>query len=606
MGDFRFFWPESIKDFVTVPSAWDSSLNTGLGQSQLHSLWITSYFNFTALFTRMGLDWNQIQLMFWIIPAVLISFFSSFYLFKYLFKEKKYSIIAGFIYTLNTYFLMVLTGGQLGVALSYSLVPLVLLSFIRLIDKPTLRSAVVSGLVLGVQVILDPRIVLITLFAALIYSFFNFTVFRKAINKSFVIFSLPLVVAVLINIFWILPLFIFKSSPIPQGFESVAGFEFFSFANFSNAISLLHPNFPENIFGKVYFLDPKFLALPIIAFGSLFFSKNKNILYFSTLSLLGIFLAKGANPPLGEVNAWVFQNIPGMSAFRDPTKWFILIVLGYSVLIPYSLREFSKRIRFIPILFVLFFPFLIFPILAQVKTREVPRDYAQLKNLLVNDKTFSRTLWIPVWQRYGYFSNTHPAIGREELFKGDYKKQIKQLGKSEDLLRNLSIKYVIVPYDSNGEIFLDDRRYDERQYKEALQSIREVDWLSEVEGFEKIAVFKVGNPKDRFWSLSPKLEIEYGSIKPTEYKVRVQDAKEGDLLVFSEGFDKNWMARGPEFGVRSSKLDSLNSFRLPKSGDYTLRVSYEPQEYVEAGLWVSLATLLASLVYILFGKRLKK
>jgi hypothetical protein len=200
----------------------------------------------------------------------------------------------------------------------------------------------------------------------------------------------------------------------------------------------------------------------------------------------------------------------------------------------------------------------------------------------------------------------HPAIGREELFKGDYKKQIKQLGKSEDLLRNLSIKYVIVPYDSNGEIFLDDRRYDERQYKEALQSIREVDWLSEVEGFEKIAVFKVGNPKDRFWSLSPKLEIEYGSIKPTEYKVRVQDAKEGDLLVFSEGFDKNWMARGPEFGVRSSKLDSLNSFRLPKSGDYTLRVSYEPQEYVEAGLWVSLATLLASLVYILFGKRLKK
>ncbi len=179
-GDFRFFYPENIKDFVGLPSAWDSSLNTGLGQSQLSSLWITSYFNFTAFFSKLGLSWNLIQLFFWIIPALLISFFSSFCLFKTLFKFKiQYSVLAGIIYTVNTYFLMILTGGQLGVSLSYSIAPLVLLRFIKLVERPSLKNAIISGLVLGFQTIFDPRIVYVTLVAVFLYFVFNFFEIKK-------------------------------------------------------------------------------------------------------------------------------------------------------------------------------------------------------------------------------------------------------------------------------------------------------------------------------------------------------------------------------------------------------------------------------------------
>ena len=35
-----------------------------------------------------------------------------------------------------------------------------------------------------------------------------------------------------------------------------------------HALSLLHPNWPENLFGKVYFLQPEFLILPILAFSA--------------------------------------------------------------------------------------------------------------------------------------------------------------------------------------------------------------------------------------------------------------------------------------------------------------------------------------------------
>jgi len=609
-GDFRFFYPENIKDFITLPLAWDSSLNTGIGHSQIGSLWIISYFNLTVFLSKLGLNWNLIQLIFWVLPAILLSFLSSFYLFKALFNFKdRYSILAGIIYTFNTYFLMILTGGQLGVSLSYSITPLVLLGFIKLVRNPSFKNVLISGLTLGLQIIFDPRIVYITLVATFFYSVFNFSDIKRVIKNSPVFFTLPLVIAILMNIFWILPLILTKSSPIPEGFNSAKSFEFFSFADFSHSLSLLHPNWPENIFGKIYFLDPKFLILPLVAFSSLLFVKNKIILYFSALSLLGIFLAKGANLPLGQINTWLFQSLPGMSMFRDPTKWYLLIVLGYSILIPYSLKKLSKYFKLAPILFVLYFLYLISPVFEQIKISQVPQEYIQLKNFLDNQKTFSRTLWIPSWQRFGYFSNNHPAIGREEVIRGNAKKQIAEL--NENLLKELSIKYVIVPYDSQGEIFLKDRKYNDKEYEQTIGGLRKLSWLKDVGGFGKIHVFELNSPKDHFFIETSDKEkvkrVNYQIVKPTEYKVQVKNAKKGDLLVFSEGFDKNWTAEGSKFKVKSSKFgNNLNRFVLPEDGNYELKVTYAPQKYVEAGLGISLIVILSSIIYLLFGKKLKK
>lgn len=623
-GDFRFFWPESIKDFVSFPSAWDSSLNTGLGQSQLPSLWITSYFNFTTFFTKLGLDWNLIQILFWILPAFVISFFSSFFLFKHLFKETKFSIISGLIYSLNTYFLLVLTGGQLGVSLAYSLVPLVFLRFIKLFDNSNIKNSILTGLVLSLQIIFDPRIVYITLVVVLFYSLLNFPKLNTIKNK--LILLAPFIIAVLLNIFWILPLVLTKSSAIPVGFDSVSGFKFFSFAEFSNSLSLLHPNWPENIFGKVYFLDPKFLILPILAFSSLLLTKNKNIVFFSILSLLGVFFAKGVNPPFGEVNNWLFQNVPGMSMFRDPTKWYILVALSYSLLIPFSLIELSRLVQrkmkfsifnfkftnYLYLLFPVYFLLLIVPIFGQIKVQQVPQEYVQLKDFLVKDNSFSRTLWVPKWQRFGYFSNNHPAIGREELFQGTADEQVSKLRSDpplpEIILSQLSVKYIIVPYDSEGEIFLKNRRYSEKEFKDTVERLKKISWLKEIQGFDKLKVFEISNPEDHFWGIPPKVKVKYEFLNPTEYEVNVKNVKKGDILVFSEGFDKNWVAEGKAFTIQSSPgLEGhLNRFKLPLDGAYNLRIVYKPQKYVKAGMAISLISFAILLGFLKFGYRRRK
>ena len=619
-GDFRFFWPENIGNFATLPSAWDSILNTGIGQLQVGSLWITSYLNLTASFSKLGLSWDWISLLFWILPAIILSFFSSFSLFNYLFKDKvKYSLLAGIIYTFNTYFLMILTGGQLGVALSYSIAPLVLVRFIKLIDNlssqsynlkfkiSNLKLPIMAGLVLGLQIIFDPRIVYVTLLAVFLYLIFSARDVIKIVKSSFFIFITPFAIGILLHSYWILPLILTKSSALPSGFNSIGDFKFFSFADFSHSVSLLHPNWPENIFGKIYFLNPEFLILPIIAFSALLFTKNKTILFFSFLALLGSFLAKGANAPLGFVNEFLFQHLPGMAMFRDSTKWYLLIALSYSILIPYALKEISKYFKFAIILFVLYLIYLINPIFGQIKIHQVSQEYVQLKNFLDDQRKFSRTLWIPQWQRFGYFSNNHPAIGREEIFKGNSKNQIKQLKEIgvDNLLRDLSVKYIVVPYDSEGEIFLKDRKYDNKLYENIVNEVRKIQWLNEIDGFGKIKVFEVSNPKDHFWSSSTSLGINYKFINPTKYEVTVRNAKKGDVLVFSESFDKYWQTRNESIEHRVSSIRYhriFNSFRLEKGGDYSLEVYYEPQKWVDIGVAMSSITLMSVLAIIIFGK----
>lgn len=646
-GDFRFFWPENIINFVQIPSSWDSILNTGVGINTLGSLWINSYLNFTAIFSRFGLSWDWIGFLFFVLPAILLSFFSAYFLFSNIFSDKKiYGFLSGFIYLGNTYFLMIFAGGQSGVALSYSIVPFVVLCFIRSLKSLNLMNSIIFGLVLSLQVLLDLRIAYITLGIIFLlwifyFSMINIINLKVFLSRSLLFnFIIPLLIVILIHSYWILPIIIFHQNPLKEfgiNFSNIEIVKFFSFANLENSISLLHPNFPENIFGKIYFMRAEFMLIPILAFSSLLFVKlkpkvnvfdeNRIILFFAIIGLISIFLSKGANDPFGGIYIWMINNIPGFIMFRDPTKFYIFIVLSYSVLIPYSIFNISlflkSRIKFSKstirsIFFIspfLYLIFLIWPLFLRSFSvnhmlRPIPNDYVLLKDFLVSQPDFSRTLWIPQWQRFGYFSNTHPAIGREELFKGNTEKQLTELGKlnSEKKLRHLGVRYVIVPFDSEGEIFLNDRKYDDEKYRKTIKSLKRFTWLTEVQKFGKIIVFEVKKPKDHFWC-DCDAQIEYKFINPSKYEVLIRNAKKGDILVFSEGFDSGWEAEGPGFEIESMKFESrLNSFVLSKDGDYELRIFYKPQKWVNYGLVISVVTFILLITFCIsnLAKKAKK
>lgn len=310
-----------------------------------------------------------IERLVWWIPFLAISFISSFLLSKKLLKHSLFSYIVPFFYLCNTYILLIVGGGQIaGIGFAYAFAPLVILSYILLLERTTLNRAILTGLALSVSVMLDLRMTYVTLVGIGIFMLIKFTFQLRDVNERLknlfknllYIFLIPGLVSTLLHAFWLIPMAIVRQNPLNQlgsAYNSLAAVTYFSFGTFEQAFGLLHPNWPENIFGKVGFMKPEFLLLPLLAYSSLFFIKKGKkteeekketlyVLYFALLGIIGVFLAKGANDPFGGIYLWMFSHVPGFIMFRDPTKWYLLIALSYSLLIPYAvgkIYEFLKR-----------------------------------------------------------------------------------------------------------------------------------------------------------------------------------------------------------------------------------------------------------------------
>lgn len=670
-GDWGFFYNSSLKEFSVNPSSWNSVFNSGLGGSNLIILGLFFYFSSTIylLFNFFKFDWLVIERIAWFWPFLIISILSSYFLFKKLFSDK-FALLSSFIFLFNTYILMIVGGGQMGIAMAYSIAPLALASFIKVTDVvlsssrnikyqiSNIKYAIIAGLLLSILVMFDLRIAYVMLFALVIYFLFNIKqlIFGKDLKEIVVnisyIFIIPFAVSGLLHTFWILPLLFFHQNPAQSFgavYTSVEAVKFFSFAKFENSLGLLHPNWPENIFGKTGFLKPEFLMLPILAYSSLFFiSKIKEqrtksyILFFASLGLIGTFLAKGASEPFGEIYLWMFNHVPGFIMFRDPTKWYTLVAISYSILIPFSVwkiyewlksqlsakggSSFGRKIqKFIPNIFLiltsLFLILLIRPaLLGQLtgtfKPTSIPNDYIKLEKFLSSQNSFSRTLWIPTTQRFGFYSNLHPAIPANDFFKTSGYSNVLQnirIDKTKNLLQESAVKYVIVPYDSQGEIFLKDRKYNNDTYQKTINEIKQIPYLKQVSGFGKIAVFEISNPKDHFWTTSQNLNLKYKYVSPAEYKLEVKNARKGDVIVFSENYDASWMARDSDtkFYDWPSLIGSdpyerrFNSFTLRKGGDYSMVLYYYPQILVNIGMAISGSTLVLILSVLIYLRKKK-
>lgn len=629
-GDWRFFYPENITNFAGIPSAWDTSLNTGIGQPQLNTLWITGYLHLTAFFSKIGFSWNLISLLFWIIPPIVIGVLSMFFLYKFLWNENnKFAFVASLIYISNTYFLMIFSGGQLGVAIAYSFVPLVVLGFLKNIKNPNLYNSIFFGIAVSLQILFDPRIFFVTCILMFASIFIGKPKVFFASYKFTIL--LPALIVFLVHGYWVIPIIIYYLGvkAAPSIYSRSNDLTFFSFAKLENSISLLHPNWPENIFGRVHFMRPEFLIIPILGFIPMLNKKSKNfkaVLIFLLVILLCAFLAKGSNDPFGIVYVFLLKYIPGFSVFRDPTKFYIPIAFCYSLLIPLAFIQISKYITkfkrikkyselIIIALFGIVWISFSFPLLQGkvggiFRLRTVSNDYINLKNYIVRQPEFYRTLWIPQIQRFGYFSNTHPAIGRGEIFKDQTLKGIlKELNSKgmEQKLAKLSVKYVIVPFDSEADIFVDDGKYDKRQYDLAVDSLEKVPYLTKERAFGRIIIFKT-KYYDQHFTLSDGFSsgrIKILEASPNKYKLFILLNKPVSL-VFGDSYDPNWKMKTPTSVINSANTQGFNSFFIDENKSSYVEIYYEPQKIVTIFYIVSLITTGSSIGYLILFAKAKK
>lgn len=642
-GDWPYFFEETLKNYSFFFSSWNPFENNGLGGiSPIYSLGI--FHGFTVFLSQsFHIPWSITYKISWFGLFLFFSSFSSLYLLKTIFSRISfsYALLASVIYATNTYILMVVGGGQMGVALAYSLVPLVIAFFIKIINlafiysekRATLiRSSVLSGIALSVELLFDPRIVYLTILVIGLYFLLKLMYIRKVSAQPFIyVFLIPGIIVVALHAVWIIPLMITRINPISvlgDAYDNVGMVKFLSFASFYQSFSLLHPNWPENIFGKTYFMHPEFILIPILAFFNLLFIQTFKdlrikmyILFLAILGLIGTFLAKGANPPFGDIYLWLFKNIPGFVMFRDPTKFYLLVILSYSMLMPLSLEKISEKVLsikhkilntkvcnmfyLIPFVFIIFWAFLIYPaIFGQLKgtfsKQDVPKEYVELKDFLYNQKDYFRTLWVPRQQRFSFISNIHPSIEAEPLFSTRSAEEISKKVSSkqtQSLLSELSVKYIVIPYDSLGEQFLEDRKYSEKSRSEYEKVLDAVPWLKKIRS-DKITVYETPFEEDHFF-FDKAGTISAVMVNPAHYILTVS-IDQPQNLTFSETYNSFWILKKSQETIYSKKTkNNLNSFWLDKTGKYTVDILFSLENYYEFGRIISALTIIVLVVCLI-------
>ncbi|MBA4319666.1 MAG: hypothetical protein C0412_14795 [Flavobacterium sp.] len=515
-GDLDFFWNEQIQLLSWLPVVYRTDL--GFGWPSIISLWLDYPFRLTVkILSLVGLSWFIIEKILWVLVFTL-AIYSSYRLAHYILKLPLLSGLASLLYIGNTYFLLLFSGGQLGVALAYAFAPFVLYRFIRVPDKKKrVKWIIGNGLWFSLLITFDLRLAYLIGIVIFLYKLiFN----RSGILQA----TFSFIVTCGTQLFWILPIVLTKTGPsvMGQDFINPGMLHFLSFADFSHTLSLLHPNWPENLFGKVYFLQPEFLLLPLMAFTGLVFLKRKykeheNILFMSMLALFGAFFAKGMNAPFGQIFQWFFQNVPGFVFFRDPTKFYLYIAIGYSILIPFSLNQISKRLKKyqwgVYAIFIIFLLFTLRSVFAgnvrgNIRPLELPIEYIKLKDILIKDTIPSRTFWIPGKDSFAYYSATHPLINLSTLFHNISISETYEIATSSAFISNLTeagVKYVVVPLDVEKKLFLTDYQFNSQTRDMVIAALQKTS-LKQRSDFQELIVFE--NPEFKTMEISIPLNVE--------------------------------------------------------------------------------------------------
>ncbi len=235
----------------------------------------------------------------------------------------------------------------------------------------------------------------------------------------------------------------------------------------------------------------------------------------------------------------------------------------------------------------------------------VPKAYTSLMKFLDSQNDFFRTFWVPQRQRFGFLSDTHPAIWSSRILNVSNISEILKFLEGKDAerqLENLSVKYVIIPFDSEKELFLTDRKFDIKRYQEIIYRISKIPYLKGINGFGEIKVFQTRTHKDHFY-LTTGQNLPYKRISSSEYIVDISQIEKEDI-VFSEKYSSGWVAYLDGEKISSGKYErNLNSFKVKEKRSNSLEVFYEPQKFVDIGSFISVSTLVVCIGCIILIKK---
>lgn len=658
-GDWYYFYKETLLTTrMSYFNIWISDFNLGsivVGLAQA-----PTWGAYGLLAKLFGFDYSLSLKIIHLFPIIIFTPLTSFILAKFITKKNYPAIVGMIVYSFNSYFLTLQTG-HLTLMVAFSLLPLLLYLFMRGLDERSIFIGSVSSVVFSIICAYEPRVAyqgLVILFIYYLLSFVPKT--KERISKRFIYNSIyagvPIMLFVLINFYWILALFQMGTISTNEFFSrSLFGNEFL---NIMYAFSLFHPFWTGGM-PSIFTLQPinlTFWITPLVAFLGLYLGRKRVVvIFFGILALIGIFLTKQSSIPFETVYLWLYNHFPGFNAYREATKFFAFIVIGYSILISVFMEyvlEFYKKGKLSKYFVVFIFlvvsglflinskPLLTGEINTMFKPREIPQDYLLFKNKMLSEGEYSRTLWIPTFSRWGLITLNHPEVSLVELLnsswksyipldissntynEGDLMVRMMQTPIFKKLIDQSSVKYIVIPIQDKEN---DDDFYQfygrSRQYY--IDNINKLKYLKKVDlGYKNLLIYQnlsfrphiyISDEKETFAvPLSSLQPVSYKMISPTKYTFTISNLSNPSYLYFSDAYNHNWTLLPADSNQKITSTKSsggMNSFYLSKDWiNNNLQVDgvnsivsgtlyFKPQDMVHKGIIISVFSLGCVLLY---------
>lgn len=601
-GDSAYFtwFVETSRDLFRFPSIW-SFLDVYIVGARFGGLdvFLSSYPSLYFMYAGLAIFFQNTILaskIVFLIPIPIISVIGSFFLINYLLKNKMAGIIGSIVYSYNVHTLLLQTG-TLQWAMAYALAPLIIYFFIKSIDNKKLSLSVLTGFIGFIAGSYDFRILYIVVWVMLFYIFYQilFKIKDKLYTQIVPILRyifIPFAIIFLLNFFWILPFYFSNTlSHNPLFDRAIFGSHFF---NFFQGLTLFHPYWTGGSPG-VFTVQPipfYFWLIPVFALMGLITNfKNKKILFFAFIAILGILLTKQEDYPFPHLYSWLYYHFPGFNAYREASKFYMLIALGYSVLIGAFVGWLWKNWRekkwqvygkyLVTFLIAFIFLWNAKPLITGEVGRlftpvNPPSDYRILKDFLNKDHQFSKTLWFPAYSKWSFFDNDHP---RYSLYYNAYEwflefqknptyrvhtypttkiahdlfwnLELLNQGFSDNFLDITNTKYIIVPPQykdtPDDDMFLgtsiNDRSFIINLF-DGLAFIKRINIGTKdmvvYENFNFKPLIYITNVMDNVYKVIPYKAVNYQFINPTEYLIEIKNISKPIYLNFNNSYAKDW------------------------------------------------------------------
>jgi hypothetical protein len=474
------YWPDdAVRQLWYGWGTWLSINDLGSVNIQIYFLFFDLIWSFL---TNLHLSFDIAVKVTFLVPISIFGFLSPYIFVKKVTCDNFISFVCALFYGSVISFI-VSQSSHLPIAFVYSLAPMLFSLFIVALERNDLKHWLYFVLLSFVGVCYEVRIMYIVFFIFLLYFIFFYI---KSIQKYIKTLMLPIAIVILLNIFWVIPSVFAGAQAIQQvANRGLFGSLLFSLPHaFTISDSAWTGGYPNVSFVPQAVMNYLW-ALPLMIFTTLLFKNNRNkkyILFFASISLLGIFLTKQTSQPFTSTYQWLYSHFPGFNLFREASKFYTVTALGYLGLLAYLLLylKISKNAFSAKYLYIGFSVVIIFISAINLKPlittefgtlfvdRHIAQDYLILKDFISSQPEYFRTLYIPRNSSFGFFTDVHPRVSDvdaiqsslfpllnsdanfQNLNSQDQILDVVQQSFSKSLLDISSIKYVIIPLQDKG------------------------------------------------------------------------------------------------------------------------------------------------------------